>query len=254
MKKINLWSENIRIRAYMVDASREANLVAIQNLCQEVAGNHANACELGYEAMQKRGMAWVLNRLKINILKQPKWTETVTVKTWVSVMQPFSHRHFQIVLPVSETNETELILANAYALWIPIDLATKRPKRMANEDFPLYEYAYDCEMPEKLLFTVLASRPLGEGGIFSSERIVQYSDLDMLGHVNNAKYVEWLLDDYFRTHGIVKVKTLDINYLGEVFQGSIVQFFVQQTDDTIFYAIIEKASGKEVCRAKLLVF
>lgn len=246
MQKINLWSENIRIRAYMVDKNREANLVAIQNLCQEVAGNHANACELGYEAMQKRGMAWVLNRLKINILKQPRWTETVTVKTWVSLMQPFSHRHFQIVLPVSETNETELILANAYALWIPIDLVTKRPKRMANEDFPLCEYVYDCEMPEKLVYT--------EGAVFSSERIVQYSDLDMLGHVNNAKYVEWLLDDYFRIHGIVKIKTLDINYLGEVFQGSTVQIFVQQTNDSVFYSIIEKAGGKEVCRAKILIF
>jgi medium-chain acyl-[acyl-carrier-protein] hydrolase len=203
--------------------------------------------------MQERGMAWVLNRLKINLLQSPKWTETVTVKTWVSVMQPFSHRHFDVVLPVSDTNETEIVLANAYSIWIPIDVTTKRPKRLANEEFPLLERAYDCVIPEKLSHTDGTSRNNREGTVFSSERTVQYADLDMLGHVNNAKYVEWLLDDFFISHPNYKPKSLDINYLGEVFAGANVQVFVQNREGVLFYAIKEKESGREVCRAKLVV-
>ena len=223
----------------MVDRNREANVVAIQNMCQEVAGNHANFRQLGFEGMQVRGLAWVLNRLKIKVFQFPKWTETVTVKTWVSQMQPFSHRHFQIILPDTEG----VILANIYTIWIPIDVVTKRPKRVVDFEMPLHEVVYDCEIPEKLVFT--------EGGIFSSERQVQYSDLDMLGHVNNAKYVEWLFDDFYKNNNDDKSNALEINYLGEVFEGATVQIYAQKEEREVVYTVKNKEDGREVIRAKL---
>ena len=239
MEQNGVWSEDIKIRAFMVDRKREANVVAIQNMCQEVAGNHANFRQLGFEGMQVRGLAWVLNRLKIKVFQFPKWTETVTVKTWVSQMQPFSHRHFQIILPDTEG----VILANIYTIWIPIDVVTKRPKRVVDFEMPLHEVVYDCEIPEKFVFT--------EGGIFSSERQVQYSDLDMLGHVNNAKYVEWLLDDFYKNNNYGKPKILEINYLGEVFEGATVQIYAQKEEREVVYTVKNKEDGREVIRAKL---
>ena len=239
MEQNGVWSEDIKIRAFMVDRNREANVVAIQNMCQEVAGNHANFRQLGFEGMQVRGLAWVLNRLKIKVFQFPKWTETVTVKTWVSQMQPFSHRHFQIILPDTEG----VILANIYTIWIPIDVVTKRPKRVVDFEMPLHEVVYDCEIPEKLVFT--------EGGIFSSERQVQYSDLDMLGHVNNAKYVEWLFDDFYKNNNDDKSNALEINYLGEVFEGATVQIYAQKEEREVVYTVKNKEDGREVIRAKL---
>ncbi|MBL7817888.1 MAG: hypothetical protein JNL70_22960 [Saprospiraceae bacterium] len=237
MENKGIWSENIVIRAFMVDKNREANVVAIQNICQEVAGNHANFRRLGYADMQAQGLAWVLNRLKIKVFQFPKWTETVTVATWVSQMQPFSHRHFQV-------SDTEgMILANAYTVWIPIDVATKRPKRQLESNLPMVERLYNCEPPEKLPYT--------EGCVFSSEHLVQYSDLDMLGHVNNAKYTEWLLDDFYRGQKTIKPTTLEINYLGETFEHTVVQLWSKQDESGVFYSLKNKEDGKEVCRAKL---
>jgi acyl-CoA thioesterase FadM len=178
MEQNGIWSEDLKIRAFMVDRNREANLVAIQNMCQEVAGNHANFRRLGFEDMQAQGLAWVLNRLKIKVLQFPKWTETVTVKTWVSQMSPFSHRHFQILLSNSDENDANtveernpdtigkgVVLANVYTIWIPIDMVTKRPKRQVLSDLPLKEMVYDCEIPEKLGFTVEERNPdtVGKG-------------------------------------------------------------------------------------------
>ena len=239
MEQNGVWSEDIKIRAFMVDRNREANVVAIQNMCQEVAGNHANFRQLGFEGMQVRGLAWVLNRLKIKVFQFPKWTETVTVKTWVSQMQPFSHRHFQIILPDTEG----VILANIYTIWIPIDVVTKRPKRVVDFEMPLHEVVYDCEIPEKL--------PNAEGGVFSSERQVQYSDLDMLGHVNNAKYVEWLFDDFYKNNNDDKSNALEINYLGEVFEGATVQIYAQKEEREVVYTVKNKEDGREVIRAKI---
>ena len=243
MEQNGVWSEDLKIRAFMVDRNREANLVAIQNMCQEVAGNHANFRRLGFADMQAQGLAWVLNRLKIKVLQFPKWTETVTVKTWVSQMSPFSHRHFQILLSNLDENTEGVVLANVYTIWIPIDTVTKRPKRQVLSDLPMKEIVYDCETPEKLGLT--------EGVLFSSERQVQYSDLDMLGHVNNAKYVEWLFDDFFSNHKNEKPKTLEINYLGEVFEGTTIQLFAQKLDKEMIFFVKNKEEGRVVCRAKL---
>jgi medium-chain acyl-[acyl-carrier-protein] hydrolase len=263
MEQNGIWAEDFKIRAFMVDKYREANLFTLLNLCQEAAGNHAHFRQLGYADMQARGMAWVLNRLKIKVFQYPKWMETVTVKTWVSQMQPFSHRHFQIStndtsrwnIPLkSGENREGGILANAYSIWIPIDVVSKRPKRLTQEDFPLNNLEYDCEMPEKLGNTVTPSRDEAEsikGGIFSAEREVKASDLDMLGHVNNAKYVEWLLDDLSNKGIHTKPHSLEINYLGEVFEKSVVQFFTKKIDTEVFYTVKNRVGEKEVCRAKL---
>jgi medium-chain acyl-[acyl-carrier-protein] hydrolase len=250
MEQNGIWSEDFTIRAFMVDKHREANLFTLLNLCQEAAGNHAHFRQLGYVDMQARGMAWVLNRLKIKVFQYPKWMEWVTVKTWVSQMQPFSHRHFQISLPnlgenmdgASQYNREGDILANAYSIWIPIDIVNKRPKRLPNEDIPLTNLIYDCEMPKKLRNT--------EGLTFSSDREVKASDLDMLGHVNNAKYVEWLLDDLVNKGIETKPHALEINYLGEVFEKSIAQFFSKKTDNEVFYTVKNGLEEKEVCQAK----
>ena len=253
MEQNGVWSEDLKIRAFMVDRNREANLVAIQNMCQEVAGNHANFRRLGFADMQAQGLAWVLNRLKIKVLQFPKWTETVTVKTWVSQMSPFSHRHFQILLSNLDENTEGVVLANVYTIWIPIDTVTKRPKRQILSDLPMKEIVYDCEIPEKLSHTVEDRNPdnIGKGVIFSSERQIQYSDLDMLGHVNNAKYVEWLFDDFFRNYKNEKPKILEINYLGEVFEGATVKLFAQKLENEMIYVVKNKEEGRAVCRAKL---
>jgi medium-chain acyl-[acyl-carrier-protein] hydrolase len=250
MEQNGIWAEEIKIRAYMVDKHREANLFTIQNLCQEAAGNHAHVRQLGFADMQARGMAWVLNRLKIKVFQYPKWMETVIVKTWVSQMQPFSHRHFQVNLPISEANTEEVVLANAYSIWIPIDIVSKRPKRFPTENLPLHNLDYNCEIPEKLPPVIASDSVATKGLLFSSERLVQSSDLDMLGHVNNAKYVEWLMDDFYTKNKNIKPKALEINYLGEVLENSAVQIFMQQLNDETIYAIKNKADDKEVCRAK----
>lgn len=47
-----------------------------------------------------------------------------------------------------------------------------------------------------------------------------YSTVDLIGHVNNARYVEWAADcfplDWYRDH---RLNTLQINYAGEVKPG-----------------------------------
>ncbi len=48
---------------------------------------------------------------------------------------------------------------------------------------------------------------------------MQISDLDMNNHVNNTRYVKWILDSIpIEYHNTMKVNEFEINFLNETFQ------------------------------------
>lgn len=197
------WTEAFKIRTFMTDKSLEATMTTIGNLFQDAAGNHANFRKLGYHDMKEQNMFWVLNRLKIQMIRFPKWLEDVNVSTWVSEIQPFSHRHFIM------TDTQGKDIGCGYSLWTPIDTITHRIKRLTNFDTPLVDKITLCGTSHKL--------PDADKVELSSEKLAKFSDLDFLGHVNNVKYVEWMLNDYYRNWGEDKFSSLEINYLNDVY-------------------------------------
>jgi medium-chain acyl-[acyl-carrier-protein] hydrolase len=241
METNKIWTEIHRIEANMVDMEREATWTTIANFCQNAAGNHANFRQLGFYDMQKIGMVWVLNRLKINALRLPKWLDIVRIETWVSAMQPFSHRHYALF-----DNTTNEPLLYGYSLWIPIDTTSHRPRRIPTSDFDnLLEIDREkgCELPEKLKNT--------EGGIWTTQRQVQFTDLDLAGHMNNAKYIDWLFDDLFSKGKLEGCKSLTVNYLGETFLGDTIDIFAKKTDTQADYILKKQGSETEILRAKI---
>jgi acyl-ACP thioesterase len=78
-----------------------------------------------------------------------------------------------------------------------------------------------------------------------------FSDLDVIGHVNNAKYVSWIMDDFKKDYENIDCKSLIINYLGEIFLNERVEIFYILKDRTLEYMMKIKKSGRLVSRAKL---
>ena len=53
---------------------------------QYATANCRIACELGgisFTDMQTFNQAWVLSRMRVEIIALPQWRDTVTVKTWI---------------------------------------------------------------------------------------------------------------------------------------------------------------------------
>ena len=233
METSGIWSEKYKIGAYMVNQKCEATLMTVANLFQEVSWQHADSHSLGYEGMKARHLFWVLNRLKINILQMPLWQEEVTVETWITEMIPFAHRQYRIADAFNKTYIT------GASLWIPLDIDTRRPRRITDFDVPFRQDLLH-EMPKKL--------PLTEGGITSSQQTATYSDMDMQGHFNNAQYIKWIYDDLFKNDDATIIKSLEINYLNEVFQNDSIDLIVFKTRDMISYTLKKSGDGMVVCR------
>jgi medium-chain acyl-[acyl-carrier-protein] hydrolase len=234
MESNGIWTESFTLHAYMVDKNREATLPALLNFFQEVANGHAFNRQYDFFSMQERGLIWVLNRLNINVLRFPSWQETLHVSTWVSQFEPFPHRHLEIV-----DNEGKVVCC-AYSIWLSLDAETHRPRRILDFSAPLSDKKTTCDAPQKLQNT--------EGG-FTSLRQVVYSDLDMLGHVNNVKYVEWMLDVLHQIEPDVKPKNMAINYINEAFLNENVLFLVKKEANKVYLTLKRKQDEVDICRA-----
>lgn len=208
---ITIYQETIRINSYECDLNQAFKPAAFFQRLTETAGIHAALLGVGFDAMLARNLFWVHARMKIKFLAFPRAGETITIRTWPKTIQQklFYIRDFEVM------DAGGAPLAAATSAWLIIDAATRRmvPPQSANLTLPALSERVG--LPEPLERLGLAHD--GE------ERLrvrAAYSAVDMLGHVNNSRYVEWICDSFpmeaFSQH---KLDWLQVNYDHEVRPG-----------------------------------
>ncbi|MCH2450957.1 MAG: thioesterase [Gracilimonas sp.] len=202
---ITKYSESFKIRASEVDQNGKATLPAICSLFQEVAGNHALKLSFDITQLHKQNLTWVLHRMDIKIHRFPEWRETVTIETWPAAGDALrAYRDYRIL--DAEGNEIGCCLS----YWMMINIKTRRPTRMPGEVLELRLSEIDHVLPVKSS----RMKPFpDEAKVAKTHLKVRRSDLDMNDHVNNARYVEWMLETFEDEK--IKIHQIDIMFLQE---------------------------------------
>jgi medium-chain acyl-[acyl-carrier-protein] hydrolase len=236
----NIWLEKFLVHSYEVDRTKMATVPSLCQYMQEAAWHHAEHLGVGFEALQNRNLAWVLYAQIIRFDNFPHWDDDILVKTWPSGRERlFFERDFQVL---SDSDEK---LAAASTRWLVIDMASRRPQRI---DFPyrseidFLEHAIQCE------FVKFNITP--DSGSHSFK--VDYFDLDVNSHVNNVRYIEWILKsnnpDFHHGH---RLRELEIHYIAEALYGEEIEVKMQQLDQLNYYHVLRSMpAGKELCRAR----
>lgn len=202
------WIESTTVKSYETDLHRRWKPSCFFQTMQEVATHHAASWGYDYDSLQAAGRVWVLSRLKIRFDDLPAEGEAVSIRTWPRGVsrRVFFLRDFQFHGPGGRA------LAVATSAWLLIEPTTRRllspqvlagtvpsyPDVVALPD-PLDKLAVPNELPER--FTVQAG----------------YSAVDLMGHVNNARYVEWVCDSVpFERYRSARLRWLQVNYSHEV--------------------------------------
>ncbi|PKW21011.1 acyl-[acyl-carrier-protein] thioesterase [Flavobacterium lindanitolerans] len=190
------------------------------NLLQLTAGDHADIGGISFTDMQQHNQAWVLSRMKLEIESLPKWRDIVTVKTWiVSLENSRSVRALEM-----HVNGKKVIGCETY--WAVFNTKLRRPETLAlpHEHFKKY--------PERLATEERVKKiDLPDSMKKIAERKVVLSDLDIVNHVNNVKYLEWCLD-LVNPKSILKqqLKSFDMNFMKELVLGDEVA--IDEATDT----------------------
>jgi acyl-ACP thioesterase len=239
---ITVWKDQYTIHSYQVDINSKATLVALCQLLQESAWQHAEHLGLGFSHLKEKNFIWVLARQLIKISSYPKWGDTIEVHTWPTEKdRVFCYRDFRILDPSGS------IAAEATTTWFVIDLVTRKPQKTA-----LY---YHLELPEEVEI-VFANRlnklaPL-DSEDFTKLIQVSYGDLDMHKHVNNLRYVEWIFNclpfDFLTAHIL---REMEINYMAEAsYQDEISVSYEKKEKSDFLHKIMRKRDNTEICRAR----
>jgi acyl-ACP thioesterase len=176
-----------------------------------VAYHHAQELGFGYDQMKKRRSLWMLSRMKIRMFRHPAWNDKVLVETWPSgINKLFALRDFRV------TDSEGVLLGVASSCWLIVQLDTHRPIRPGTEmeRFSRIEYG-DPVFDSPLEKIELPAEPASLG-----RHKVVFSDLDIIGHVNNVKYLEWCIDASM-TENIIerRISEFEINFVHEALLG-----------------------------------
>ncbi len=181
-------------------------------LLQEAAGEHSAMLGVDKEYLQERELMWALIRYRIEILRLPRAGETVTVQTWPMPTTRTAYPRATVVYD----GQGE-VLFRGVSLWVLMSASTRAMVLPAKSGVVVNGCVRgeELSLPGSLLPKELGKREF---------RLARFSDLDINGHVNNCRYMEWvddLLDADF--HSAHYPKEMVICYLSETREGENVE-------------------------------
>jgi acyl-ACP thioesterase len=176
------------------------------NLLQLTAAAHSELGGISFSDMQEFNQAWVLSRMRVEISKLPKWKDIVTIKTWINTLE--NSRSVRAL----EVYVNGIKVVGSETFWAVINTEKRRPEALALP-FQHFELFPDNKATEKSLSKIQLIDNKEE--VFN--KVVVISDLDIVNHVNNVKYLEWCLD-FVPSELILnqKIDSFEMNFMKEL--------------------------------------
>lgn len=224
--------------SFDVDLSRRLSPIALLRYLQEAAWNHAEQLGVGFGQLGAKKLLWVLSRQRIRMAAFPEWGTAFSIATWPAGRdRRYAYRDFLIRDPDGA------LLGSATTAWFAIDFDSRRPVRpdiYFTVPTPGPEWRADSEPLEKLE---------GPGDCSPDRTVTVYStDLDVNGHVNHVRYLEWMLS--VRDPGRIPLEypaRIELNYLAECHPGDRLELRRQDDGGAWRMNLRREGDGKPVC-------
>lgn len=189
--------QNFSIRSYEIGADRTASVETLMNHLQDTALNHVKHEGLlgdGFGStpeMCKKNLIWVVTKMQVMFDRYPTWGDVVQVDTWVAAAGKNGMRR-DWVLRDYKTGE---ILTRASSCWVMMNKQTRKLSKLPDEvRAEIGSFFVDAppvvdEDSRKLPKLTDSSADYIQTGLTP-----RWGDLDVNQHVNNVKYVDWILE------------------------------------------------------------
>ena len=200
------------------------------NLLQLTAAAHSELGGISFSDMQKFNQAWVLSRMRVEISKLPKWKDTVTIKTWINTLENSrSVRALEVYV-----NGIKMIGSETF--WAVINTEKRRPETLAlpYEHFEIFQ---ENKATEKSFSKIQLIDDKEE--VF--DKVVVLSDLDIVNHVNNVKYLEWCLD-FVPSELILnqKIDSFEMNFMKELSLKDVVKIHESVIENKTIFSVTKE--------------
>ena len=234
-------TEPFEAHSYAVDAFGLLSGPALSGWLQEAAGRHAERLGVGVDALQARGLTWVLARQAVVVDRPVAFGERADVVTWPSGADRLS------ALRDFEVRVAGEVRARAVTQWIVLDLSTRKPVRPGSV-LPLEL----VETMEHVLPLPAGRPPAPEPPGVERPFTTRYRDIDRNLHVTNASYVEWACEAIpEETWSSRRLRSFEAYFIAECRHGSRVLSRSAGAGDGLFvHSVVREEDGKELARLR----
>ncbi|WP_261445632.1 acyl-[acyl-carrier-protein] thioesterase [Streptococcus mitis] len=203
----------------MADMNGHIKLPDVILLSLQVSG--MQSIELGVSdktILEDYNLVWIITDYDIEVVRLPRFAEEITIETEaLSYNRLFCYRRFTIY------DESGQELIHMMATFVLMDRDSRKVHAVEPEIVAPYQSDFD-----KKLIRGPKYEPLEEA--VSKDYHVRFYDLDMNGHVNNSKYLDWIFEVMgadFLTQYIPK--KINLKYVKEVRPGGVITSAVERT-------------------------
>ena len=203
----------------MADMNGHIKLPDVILLSLQVSG--MQSIELGVSdkaILEDYNLVWIITEYDIEVVRLPRFAEEITIETEaLSYNRLFCYRRFTIY------DETGQELIHMMATFVLMDRDSRKVHVVEPEIVAPYQSDFD-----KKLIRGPKYESLNES--ISKDYHVRFYDLDMNGHVNNSKYLDWIFEVMganFLTQYIPK--RINLKYVKEVRPGGVITSSVERT-------------------------
>jgi acyl-ACP thioesterase len=233
------------IRSYEPQADGRVSISTVCNHLQDMASCHADKMGFGYHDLGKSGHLWLLARLHVMMDTLPGYGEKARVLTWPSGNERLvANRDFLI-------HQDQNIIGKATTSWVTMNIETHKPDK---PDI-LLDNRFIPDRERVLTFPTRAIQRLKQGQ-HTTTIAARRSDLDINGHVNNVRYVEYCLEsvpEAWITEN--RCIGIDIQFRTEAFAGDKLLSACTASEpdsgrDTFLHTLTRESDSAEIVRMR----
>lgn len=224
----SIHQQSYEIDFFACSPSGHLKWVDLCKLIQSVSADHSVLGGISFWDLKAHNQAWVLSKFRVEKKAEelPQWQDKITISTWIERLDGVrSIRNFEVFLG-------EQLIAVASSLWVIINTERRRPELIALPHEHFIKYT-----DKKVTHTDFAKLHKGDYHKIDQLR-VKLSDLDMVKHVTNIKYLEWCIDAAFSCQEAVdKIQVIDMHFLKETHINAACDVLFLQEENQMHFQI-----------------
>jgi len=236
MEAVTVFKENYHVDLRDVDFKKQLKLSTLFSYFQDVASLASINLGFGIHTLeQKYGVAWILMRIRVDIIRNPVLDEEITIETW-----PLEPKKLEFERDYIVRDREGKIIVRAVSAWVIMDIQQRKLKRTEVIGFTYPEIITDRAIDCKL------GKLKHSGELKTSyKKVIGYSDIDFNGHLNNSKYVDYIMDCFdMEEHEKFDVKTIEVHFMNEAMPGNKIVLY-KDTSESANHVYIEGVNEKD---------
>ncbi len=234
------------LRYYEMDESGFATPTTILTLLEETAADHCFSINHSLYQLAERNIGWVLVSGTMQMERYPAYKEKIRIRTWMSGVSSIRGIRENIIY-----DEQNNIIGRAQGLWVFFDIERRRPAPIFDDIIKKWPVSDEKSLNNK----AAKSLKVVEKPESVAEFRVNKYDTDMIRHVNNIRYLQWLLEsvqpEFLNNYYL---HSIDGWFVSEAHYGDtvIVQSQKDSDDNSFIHTIKTKGCDKVRATAKTI--